>query len=135
MERRCRFLEAQMEKEKVPIRPLESALPFINFSSPNGPSARGPQLLDELNVKLREHEERLGQMNGSYETLQKRLLELEEARHVLRETAVFFDQAEGRHEQGRTSTDDANAPLLDDVESGYAGRGNDESGYASFDLE
>ncbi|KDN42725.1 V0/A0 complex, 116-kDa subunit of ATPase [Tilletiaria anomala UBC 951] len=139
MGRRCRFLHAQMEKENVPIRPLESALPFINFASVNGAGGGrgGPQMLDELSVKLREHEERLGQMNGSYDTLQKRLLELEEARHVLRETAVFFEQAEGRHELGRSSTDDANAPLLDDVESGYAaGRGQGEdSGYAGFDLE
>lgn len=132
MDRRIRFLESQMESEKVPVRPLESALPFVNFSE-NG--RRGPLQVDELSTKLREHEERIGQMNNSYETLQKRLLELQEARHVLRETAVFFDQAEGRHETLRTSTDDAHAPLLDDVETG--GGGNNDSGFggASFDLE
>ncbi len=130
MERRCRFLHAQMEKESVPIRPLDSAMPFITFGS-----SRAGGGIDELGTKLREHEQRLGQMNGSYETLQKRLLELEEARHVLRETAVFFDQAEGRLDQGRTSTDDDNAPLLDDVESGYVGGRSGGGEDSSYDLE
>ena len=135
MERRIRFLYAQMEKEGVPVRPLESALPFISLGS-GADGRRGPQLMDELSVKLREHEERLGQMNGSYETLQKRLQELEEAKHVLRETAVFFDQAEGRQDATRASIDDANAPLLDDVESHAfnTSRGEDNS-YGTFDLE
>lgn len=130
MDRRVRFLYSQMEAESVPVRPLESALPFVNTSD-----QRGPQLMDELSVRLREHEERLGQMNGSYEQLQRRLLELEEARHVLRETAVFFDQAEGRQDAIRTSTDDANAPLLDDVESRGLAGGQNESGFGTFDLE
>ncbi|PWN48396.1 V0/A0 complex, 116-kDa subunit of ATPase [Violaceomyces palustris] len=134
MDRRIRFLYAQMDKEKVPVRSLESALPFVNFGGLD--ARRGPQMMDELFQKLKEHEERLGQMNGSYETLQKRLQELEEAKHVLRETAVFFDQAEGRQEQVRGSIDDANAPLLDDVESrGFNSQRGDESGYGTFDLE
>ena len=122
------------------MRPLESALPFLNFSIANGGQSTGgnggPQLMDDLHVKLREHEERVGQMNGSYEALQKRLLELQEARHVLRETAVFFDQAEGRNaEANRASVDDANAPLLDDVESGFGGGRGEDGAAATFDLE
>jgi V-type H+-transporting ATPase subunit a len=31
-------------------------------------------------------------MNSSYETLQKRYLELTEARYVLKETAVYFEE-------------------------------------------
>lgn len=136
MDRRVRFLYAQMEKETVPVRPLDSALPFVNLGG-GIDGRRGPQMMDELAVKFREHEERLNQMNSSYETLQKRLLELEEAKHVLRETAVFFEQAEGRHEQVRTSTDDANAPLLEnDIESVGFNRGrNEDGGYGTFDLE
>ncbi|PWN26820.1 V0/A0 complex, 116-kDa subunit of ATPase, partial [Jaminaea rosea] len=133
MDRRVRFLQSQMEHEKVPVRPLESALPFLNFSTGG---RRGPLQMDELSTKLREHEDRIGQMNGSYETLQRRLLELQEARHVLRETAVFFNQADGRHEHIRTSTDDDHAPLLDDMETG-GGRGDNDSGFGgpAFDLE
>jgi V-type H+-transporting ATPase subunit a len=133
MDRRIRFLYSQMEVESIPVRPLESALPFIKLTT-SGDGRRGPQFVEELSVRLREHEDRLSQMNGSYEQLQKRLLELEEARHVLRETAVFFDQAEGRQEAVRSSTDDANAPLLDDVEAG--GYSREEGGYnGTFDLE
>lgn len=135
MDRRIRFLYTQMDKESVPVRPLESALPFVNL---NGSEAqRGPQLMDDLNVRLREHEERLSQMNDSYDQLQRRLLELEEARHVLRETAVFFEQAEGRHEATRSSLeDDANAPLLDDVEGrGFGGHREETSGFGTVDLE
>lgn len=135
MDRRVRFLYSQMEAEIVPVRPLESALPFVNLAT-SGDGRRGPQLVEDLSVRLREHEDRLSQMNGSYEQLQKRLLELEEARHVLRETAVFFDQAEGRNEAGRSSTDDANVALLDDVEaSGYT-RDDNQGGFSdTFDLE
>lgn len=135
MERRIRFLYTQMDNENVPVRPLESALPFINLNLSND-GRQGPQLVEDLSIRLREHEDRLSQMNGSYEQLQKRLLELEEARHVLRETAVFFDQAEGRHEAGRSSNDDANAPLLDDVEATGYTRDDGQGGYGgTFDLE
>lgn len=124
-----------MDNENVPVRPLESALPFINLNLSND-GRQGPQLVEDLSIRLREHEDRLSQMNGSYEQLQKRLLELEEARHVLRETAVFFDQAEGRHEAGRSSNDDANAPLLDDVEATGYTRDDGQGGYGgTFDLE
>lgn len=133
MDRVVRFLSTQMENESVPVRPLDSALPFVN----GGMGAqRGPALVEELSVKLRQHEERISSMNGSYEQLEKRLLELEEARHVLRETAVFFDQAEGRSNEQRQSTDDDHAPLLDDDVEGRAFRGGEEgSGYGTFDLE
>ena len=89
MARRLRFFRTQIEKEKDPVRvrPLyESALSMITV----GP--RGPQTIYELDVQLAEHEKRLAQMNESYETLSERFRELVEARHVLRETAVFFQQ-------------------------------------------
>lgn len=88
MARRVRFFSTQIEKEKdlVPVRPLYDSAPLITV----GP--RGPQTIDELDVKLAEHEVRLTQMNESYQTLSERTRELVEARHVLRETAVFFDR-------------------------------------------
>lgn len=89
MARRVRFFRTQIEKEKDPVRvrPLyESATSMITV----GP--RGPQTIDDLDVQLAEHEKRLAQMNESYETLSERLRELIEARHVLRETAVFFQR-------------------------------------------
>lgn len=82
-------------------------------------------------------------MNSSYETLQKRYLELTEARYVLKETAVYFEevrslrysicalgslfndfpyQAVSRQDNIRHSFDEPSAPLLDqDVEQGGGG--------------
>jgi V-type H+-transporting ATPase subunit a len=86
MARRVRFCATQIEREPdpIPIRPLYDCAPLIAF----GP--RTAQTLDDLDVTLSEHESRLLEMNSAYETLSDRLAELIEARHVLRETAVFF---------------------------------------------
>ena len=88
MSRRVRFFATQIEKEKAPItvRPLYDSTPLLTV----GP--RGPQTIDELDVKLAEHEARLNQMNESYQNLSERARELVEARHVLQGTAVFFDK-------------------------------------------
>jgi V-type H+-transporting ATPase subunit a len=88
MARRLRFFSAQINKEKdiIPIRPLHNSAPLITV----GP--RAAQTVDELDVTFSEHESRLMQMNESYQTLSERTKELIEARHVLRETAVFFNR-------------------------------------------
>ena len=88
MARRIRFFQSQIEKEKdlIPIRPLYDSAPLVTV----GP--RAAQTIDELDVKLAEHVSRLVQMNESYATLNTRSRELHEARHVLRETAVFFEK-------------------------------------------
>ena len=87
MARRVRFLDSQVEKESnIPVRPLEDLVPLLTV----GPSAAAT--IDELEVKLQEHETRVHQMNESYQTLSTRARELSEARHVLRETAQFFDR-------------------------------------------
>lgn len=150
MARRVRFFSNQIAKEKdvVPIRPLYDSAPLITV----GP--RAAQTIDELDVTLAEHEARLVQMNQSYETLSERTKELVEARHVLRETAVFFDkvrrsaipsppsnpfvdilslilQAEDHQTDIRTSFDESAAPLLqhDDREANFS------SASIQFDLE
>ena len=145
MARRVRFFESQIQKEKdvVPIRPLYDSAPLITV----GPSAA--HTIDELEVTLAGHETRLLQMNDSYKTLSERTRELVEARHVLRETAVFFEKvslaawwgytydiltdimkAETQQTDIRTSFDDSSAPLLqhDDREQQY-------SSTLQFDLE
>ena len=88
MARRVRFFATQIEREKdaVPVRPLYDSAPLVTV----GP--RAAQTMDELDVKLSEHEKRLNQMNDSYQLLSDRLMELIEAQYVLRETAVFFDR-------------------------------------------
>ncbi|KAI0315651.1 ATPase V0/A0 complex subunit [Amylostereum chailletii] len=118
MARRVRFFAAQIEKEKdtIPVRPLYDSAPLITVGS------RAAQTMDDLDVTLAEHESRLSQMNESYEVLSTRLKELIEARHVLRETAVFFERAEGVQPDIRSSFDDSSAPLLqhDDREAQFS---------------
>ena len=86
MARRVRFFAARVQKNNIPVRPLFDSAPLTIV----GP--RVQQIRDELDVKLSEHETRVLQMNESYETLSARQRELIEARHVLRETSVFFDR-------------------------------------------
>ncbi|KAG9073831.1 H(+)-transporting V0 sector ATPase subunit a, partial [Ceratobasidium sp. UAMH 11750] len=93
MARRVRFFSTQIDKESaqyptspVPVRALGDSAPLATV----GP--RASQTRDEIDVVLAEHESRLSQMNESYLTLSARQRELVEARHVLRETAVFFDR-------------------------------------------
>ncbi|POV97533.1 hypothetical protein PSTT_14992 [Puccinia striiformis] len=99
--------------------------------------------LDSLNLELKDQELRLNTMNSSYDTLRKRLGELEEAQHVLKETAIFFERAQQRNPEedrlNRSSFDDDRAGLLDNAAE--AGRADlpDEAGLggagAAFELE
>ncbi|KAG7086482.1 hypothetical protein E1B28_002432 [Marasmius oreades] len=127
MARRVRFFSNQITQEKdvVPVRPLYECAPLITV----GP--RAAQTIDELDVTLAEHESRLIKMNESYQKLSERTRELVEARHVLRETAVFFDRAQGQQPVIRNSFDDSSAPLLqhEDRENQYS------SASVQFDLE
>lgn len=59
------------------------------------PRARTRQELDNLEERLSEHENRLLQMNLSYETMQRHYLELTELKHVLSGTAGFFEASDG----------------------------------------
>ncbi|TPX33003.1 hypothetical protein SmJEL517_g03985 [Synchytrium microbalum] len=86
MERKLRFLQTQIEKATLPIRPFTGSMYYAR--------SRTQQEIDELDERLVEHEARVLQMNNSLETLNKRYLELTELRHVLRETAIFFEEAE-----------------------------------------
>lgn len=130
MDRRVQFLETQLEKEAIPARPLESAVPFL---AQGEDAMRAPMARDKLAAQLQEHEERVAQMNSSYEALQRRLQELEEAKHVIRETAVFFQHAEAQPDHVRVSLEEDHAPLLsDDRAAGVRGM---HSAPPAFDLE
>lgn len=132
MARRVRFFSSQIEKESaqyptspVPVRALGDSAPLATV----GP--RASQTRDELDVVLTDHESRLSQMNENYLTLSARQRELVEARHVLRETAVFFNRAETAQPDIRASFDDGTQPLLaDDAEANLSA-----TGPVQFDLE
>ncbi|KAI9140231.1 V-type ATPase, V0 complex, 116kDa subunit family [Paraphysoderma sedebokerense] len=115
MERRLRFLITQTEKAELPIKPA-LAIPTTR--------AKNQHEIDELESRLFEVESKVQDLNGSQETLKKRYLELTEMRHVLRETAIFFEEAESRqgdmmggsNRSGRGADD---RPLLEsDIEAG-----------------
>ncbi|SCV69120.1 BQ2448_2140 [Microbotryum intermedium] len=123
-ERRLRFLTQQIAAQQIPIRPYDQTVALLAARS-------GPQALDELDARLAESEQRVAAMNGSYDSLEKRALELEEARQVLRETDVFFNEARARTGEILSSFDEPDAPLLGDLESAAA----NESGFGGFELE
>ncbi|XJO75166.1 hypothetical protein BDV3_005885 [Batrachochytrium dendrobatidis] len=88
MERKTRFLFAQAEKSEIVVTPSDPLAPYAH--------SRSQVEIDHLEATLTELESKILQMNTSYETLNKRYFELSELRHVLRETAVFFQEAESR---------------------------------------
>jgi V-type H+-transporting ATPase subunit a len=71
-----------------------SDIPFRSLTN-TAVRARSTQEVDTLEESLRDHEERLNEMTTSNESLQQRYMHLTELRHVLRETAQFFDQVKG----------------------------------------
>jgi V-type H+-transporting ATPase subunit a len=97
-----------MEKAGIPLRKLD--LDSETLASPSTTE------IDELADRSQSLEQRIFQLNDSYETLKKREVELTEWRWVLREAGSFFDRAHGNVEEIRASTDDDDAPLLQDIE-------------------
>lgn len=97
-----------MEKGGIPLRKLD--LDVDTLAPPTTTE------IDELVERSQGLENRIFQLNDSYETLKKREVELTEWRWVLREAGGFFDRAHGNVEEIRHSTDDDDAPLLQDVE-------------------
>jgi antitoxin component of RelBE/YafQ-DinJ toxin-antitoxin module len=79
---RIGYFQQHIKRSNIPFRPLTNT----------AVRARSTQEVDTLEESLREHEERLNEMTTSNESLQQRYMHLTELRHVLRETAQFFDQ-------------------------------------------
>jgi V-type H+-transporting ATPase subunit a len=97
-----------MEKAGIPLRKID-----LDVDTLAAPSASE---IDELADRSQSLEQRVASLNDSYETLKKREVELIEWRCVLREAGGFFDRAHGNVEEIRASTDNDDAPLLQDVE-------------------
>ncbi|KAI9343869.1 V-type ATPase, V0 complex, 116kDa subunit family [Zopfochytrium polystomum] len=87
MERKLRFLHGQIQKAEIPIK---------TSAVSSSARARTQQEIDDLEERLTDHESRIQQMITSQETLNKRFLELTELRHVLKETTIFFEEADAR---------------------------------------
>ncbi|KAG9239535.1 putative V-type proton ATPase subunit A [Amylocarpus encephaloides] len=117
VERQLRYFHSQMEKAGIPLRKIDLD---VNTLAP--PSASE---IDELSDRSQSLEQRVASLNDSYETLKKREVELIEWRCVLREAGQFFDRAHGNVEEIRASTEDDDAPLLQDVEQHPIGQNGD----------
>lgn len=119
VERQLRYFYAQMEKTGISLRKLD--LDVDTLAAPTTTE------IDELAERSQGLENRVFQLNDSYETLKKREVELTEWRWVLREAGGFFDRAHGNVEEIRQSIDDDDAPLLQDVEQHSSAPGVDQS--------
>ncbi|KAJ0165853.1 V-type proton ATPase subunit a [Colletotrichum tanaceti] len=108
VERQLRYFYSQMEKAGISLRKFD--LDAERLANPSTSE------IDELAERSQSLEQRVYQLNDSYETLKKREVELTEWRWVLREAGGFFDRAHGSVEEIRASTDNDDAPLLQDVE-------------------
>ncbi|KAI1471959.1 V0/A0 complex, 116-kDa subunit of ATPase [Daldinia caldariorum] len=113
VERQLRYFHTQMEKANIPLQKLD--LDVETLAPPTTIE------IDELSERTQSLEQRIFQLNDSYETLKKREVELTEWRWVLREAGGFFDRAHGNVDEIRASTEDDDAPLLQDVEQHQAG--------------
>ena len=111
------YFYSQMEKAGIPLRKID-----LDVDTLAAPSASE---IDELADRSQALEQRVASLNDSYETLKKREVELIEWRCVLREAGGFFDRAHGNVEDIRASTDNDDAPLLQDVEQHGQGQNGD----------
>jgi V-type H+-transporting ATPase subunit a len=111
------YFHSQMEKANIPLRKID-----LDVDTLAAPTASE---IDELSDRSQSLEQRVSSLNDSYETLKKREVELTEWRWVLREAGGFFDRAHGNVEEIRASTDNDDAPLLQDVEQHGQGQNGD----------
>ncbi|ORY56096.1 V-type ATPase, V0 complex, 116kDa subunit family [Pseudomassariella vexata] len=112
VERQLRYFYGQMEKANIPLRKMD-----LDVDSLAPPTTNE---IDELADRSQGLETRVHDLNESYETLKRREVELTEWRWVLREAGGFFDRAHGNVEEIRASTEDDDAPLLQDVEQHHS---------------
>ena len=124
MDRRLRFLKAQIEASTIRLR-----IPPVEYQAIPAPSASE---IDQLEEKTVHWEQRITQLLQSQETLQRRFSELIELRHVLRETAQFFDRTSGQQVRNSIEVTDS-APLLEnDVEQANSAVGQYSAMHISY---
>ncbi|RTG81802.1 V-type H+-transporting ATPase subunit a [Schistosoma bovis] len=83
MERKLRFLEKEIEKDKFPI-----------LDTGENPEAPAPREIIDLESIFEKLENELKEVNSSAEKLKKTYLELSELKQILRKTQTFFDECQ-----------------------------------------
>eukprot|EP00128_Syssomonas_multiformis_P011490 Colp12_sorted_trinity150504_noHs@34484 len=97
MERKLRFLQAQIEKSNITITAADE-----NAFGIGNADRLTVQEIDELEGKLLELETEVQGINRNEEMLQRNFLELTELKHILRKTQVFFEEAEHHNFEDET---------------------------------
>ena len=120
IERQLRYFKSQMEKANISMRSR------YDFDEDMLAAPQAAEI-DELADRAESLEQRIRNLNDSYETLKKREMELTEWRWVLKEAGAFFDRAHGQTEDIRQSIDDDDAPLLRNAEAEEARPNGDAS--------
>lgn len=121
IERQLRYFKSQMEKANIEMRS------HWDFDEDMLAAPQAAEI-DELADRSEQLEQRVRNLNESYETLKKREMELTEWRWVLKEAGSFFDRAHGQTDDIRQSLDDDDAPLLRNAEAEEGGRPNGDVG-------
>jgi len=121
IERQLRYFKTQMEKANIEMRS------HWDFDEDMLAAPQAAEI-DELADRSEQLEQRVKNLNESYETLKKREMELTEWRWVLKEAGSFFDRAHGQTDDIRQSLDDDDAPLLRNAEAEEGRRPNGDVG-------
>eukprot|EP00117_Sycon_ciliatum_P034312 scpid31509/ scgid26213/ V-type proton ATPase 116 kDa subunit a isoform 1; Clathrin-coated vesicle/synaptic vesicle proton pump 116 kDa subunit; Vacuolar adenosine triphosphatase subunit Ac116; Vacuolar proton pump subunit 1; Vacuolar proton translocating ATPase 116 kDa subunit a isoform 1 len=105
MERRLRFLEKEINKAEIPV-----------VDSGELPDAPPPSDMMELENQFDKLEVEIREINANQERLNRNFLELTELKHILRQTAHFFQEAEvAMGQSGDFIGTEDEAALLEDV--------------------
>ncbi|XP_078484065.1 V-type proton ATPase 116 kDa subunit a 1-like isoform X7 [Ciona intestinalis] len=83
MERKLRFLERELKKDKIPI-----------LDTGDDPVAPPPREMIGLEAKFEKLENEMKEVNTNQEALKRNFLELTELKHILRKTQSFFEEME-----------------------------------------
>lgn len=114
MERRLRFLKAEMEKENKTLGRGETLLSVSGIAPPDelpkDDHNRPIFDFDELEATLEQTERELREANDNYDDLKSNFLELLETMHVLEKDSTFFDaNGQGEEEASISMAEDADA--------------------------
>ena len=136
MERRLKLFLKEIYNDNIKIRDLEQNLEFdLDQSIELNRSNRGPQVVDEIDDKLLDHESRLLKLNESFNKLSVDCYKLQETKLALRETSSFFQNVNGYRDEIRSSFDDVSQdhddsrPLLDNDNQ------SQDSHFVNFELD
>ena len=86
MERKLRYLEAEIKKEELRIDEIEEF-----------PPAPHPKEMIDLEAALDKLDSELREVNANYEVLKKNSLELTELKHVLSQSESYLDAVSADH--------------------------------------